>query len=112
MVLSGEWNADKPMDYATLSKAVKEQGQRAVEAEFNQQELEAEVKKFEGMGPLVKPAYIAGRAVLSGVPTGVKGLVDIVRTIDDVITQSGRRLSHCPASPCEEACSRSAVWQP
>lgn len=89
MVLSGEWNADKPMDYATLSKAVKEQGQRAVEAKSNQQELEAEVKKFEGMGPFVKPAYIAGRAVLSGVPTGVKGLVDIVRTIDDVITQSG-----------------------
>lgn len=89
MVLSGEWDADKPMDYATLSKAVKEQGQRAVEAKFNQQELEAEVKKFEGMGPFVQPIYLAGRAVLSGVPTGVKRLVDIVRTIDDVITQSG-----------------------
>ena len=70
MVLSGEWNADKPMDYATLSKAVKEQGQRAVEAKFDQQVLEDEVKKFEGMSPFVKPAYIAGRAVLSGVPTG------------------------------------------
>ena len=88
MVLGGEWDADKPMDYATLSKAVREQGKRAVEAEFDQQVLEAEVKKFEGMSPFVKPAYIAGRAVLSGVPTGVKGLVDIVRTIDDVITQS------------------------
>lgn len=94
MVLSGEWDADKPMDYATLSKAVKEQGQRAVEAKFNQQELEAEVKKFDGMGPFVKPIYIAGRAVLSGVPTGVKRLVDIVRTIDDVITQSGAGVYH------------------
>lgn len=90
IILSGEWDPGKPMDSSTLAKKTKENLDKELESKFGPgSAVSGEVDTLSGMSPWLKPLYVGGRAILSGVPTGVKGLVDIVRTIDDTIQKSG-----------------------
>lgn len=85
MVLTGELDPDKPVDMMAVAKTLRERNAANFEADWEEREQQRLQDEYAKSWYPVKVAKVAVRGLLEGVPRGAKGLVDIVRSYDDVI---------------------------